>query len=171
MGNVRPVAPAPLDPARHDTAAFSCGDEQLDTWLRAYASQNERRDAARTFVIADEADRVLGYYTLVAAQLDHAGATAAVRRGMSKRFPIPVVLLARLAIDGSQQGQGFGTALLADAMRRAVRAADEVGIRAVLVDAIDNRAAAFYERFGFEPLAGDPLTLMATVAQLRAAGA
>jgi GNAT superfamily N-acetyltransferase len=165
------VAPVPLDPARHDTAGFACGDERLDTWLRAYASQNERRDAARTFVIADKADRVLGYYTLVAAQLDHAGATAAVRRGMSKRFPIPVVLLARLAIDGSQQGRGLGAALLADAMRRAVRAADEVGIRAVLVDAIDDRAAAFYERFGFEPLAGDPLTLMATVAQMRAAGA
>lgn len=166
---MRPAAPASLDPARHDTTEFSCGDERLDMWLRAYASLNERRDAARTFVIADEADRVLGYYTLVAARLDHVGATAAVRRGMSKRFPIPVVLLARLAIDGPQQGRGVGAALLADAMRRAVRAADEVGIRAVLVDAVDARAAAFYARFGFEPLPGDPLTLMATIAQLRAA--
>jgi GNAT superfamily N-acetyltransferase len=171
LGDVRPAAPAPLDPARHDAAGFACGDERLDTWLRAYASQNERRDAARTFVIADAADRVLGYYTLVAAQLNHAGATAAVRRGTSKRFPIPVVLLARLAIDGSQQGRGLGAALLADAMRRAVRAADEVGIRAVLVDAINDRAATFYQRFGFEPLPGDPLTLMATVARLRTSGA
>jgi GNAT superfamily N-acetyltransferase len=168
---VRPAAPAPLDPARHNTASFTCGDERLDTWLRAYASQNERRDAARTFVVADEADRVLGYYTLVAAQLDHADATAAVRKGMSKRFPIPVVLLARLAIDRSQQGRGLGAALLADATRRAVRAADEVGIRAILVDAVDARAAAFYVRFGFEPLPGDPLLLMATIVQLRAAGA
>lgn len=90
---------------------------------------------------------------------------------MSKRFPIPVVLLARLAIDSSRQGRGLGAALLADAMRRAVRAAGEVGIRAVLLDAIDDRAAAFCARFGFEPLADDPLTLMATVAQLRSAGA
>ena len=168
---MRPAAPAPVDPARHHTTEFSCGDQRLDTWLRAYASQNERRDAARTFVIADEANRVLGYYTLVAAQLDRAGATAAVRRGMSKRFPIPVVLLARLAIDGPQQGRRLGAALLADAMRRAGRAADEVGIRAVLVDAVDDHAAAFYARFGSEPLPGDPLTLMAPVAQLRAAGA
>lgn len=168
---MRLAAPAPLDPVRHDTAGFTCGDERLDTWLRAYASQSDRRDAARTFVIADEAGRVLGYCTLVAAQLDHTGATAAVRRGMSKRFPIPVVLLARLAIDGSRQGRGLGAALLADAMRRAVRAADEVGIRAVIVDAIDDRAAAFYVRFGFESLPGGPLTLMATVAQLRKAGA
>ncbi|WP_354700811.1 acetyltransferase [Paraconexibacter sp. AEG42_29] len=83
--------------------------------------------------------------------------------GESKRFPISAVLLARLAVDRPHQGTGLGAALLADAMRRAVRAADEVGIRAILI-------AAFYRRFGFEPLSGDDLTLMATIAQVRNAG-
>lgn len=162
-------APEPLDPARHVLDEFACGVDRLDTWLRAYAGQGQRRDAARTFVVADTRHRVRGYYTLVAAQLAHADATPDVRRGMSKRFPIPVVLLARLAVDRSQQGKGLGAALLADAMRRAVGAAEQVGIRAVLVDAIDENAAAFYRRFGFAALTPDGLTLMATAAQLRAA--
>lgn len=162
-------SPAPLDPSRHRTDEFACGVERLDAWLRAYAGQGQKRDAARTFVVADEAERVVAYYTLVAAQLEHSTATDAVRRGMSKRFPIPVVLLARLAVDRSQQGTGLGGALLADAMRRSVRAADEVGIRAVVVDALDESAAGFYRRFGFEALAPNGLTLMAPVAQLRSA--
>ena len=165
--NLRP--PEPLDPARHALQEFSCGDARLDTWLRAYAGQGQKRDAARTFVLATADDRVVGYYTLVAAQLEHGQATDAVRRGLSKHFPIPVVLLARLAIDARRQGVGLGAALLADALRRAVRAADEVGIRAVLVDAIDASAASFYARFGFEALTSDGPTLMATVAQLRTA--
>lgn len=162
-------APEPLDPARHVLDEFVCGVERLDTWLRAYAGQGQRRDAARTFVVADGRHRVRGYYTLVAAQLAHADATTEVRRGMSKHFPIPVVVLARLAVDRSQQRKGLGAALLADAMRRAVAAAEDVGIRAVLVDATDGSAAAFYRRFGFAALAPDGLTLMASVAQLRAA--
>lgn len=165
--NLRP--PAPLDPSRHRTDEFACGVERLDAWLRAYAGQGQKRDASRTYVVADDDDRVLGYYTLVAAQLDHAAATDAVRRGMSKRFPIPVVLLARLAVDRSVQGGGLGGALLADAMRRSLRAAEEVGIRAVIVEALDESAAAFYRRFGFHSLEGDTLLLMATVAHLRAA--
>ncbi len=162
--------PAPLDPSRHRTDEFDSGVERLDTWLRAYAGQGQKRDAARTFVVADDVDRVVAYYTLVAAQFEHAAATDAVRRGMSWRFPIPVVLLARLAVDQSRQGSGVGAALLADAMRRSIRAADEVGIRAVIVDALDESAAAFYRRFGFDALATDELLLMATVEQLRTAG-
>jgi predicted N-acetyltransferase YhbS len=88
---------------------------------------------------------------------------------MSKRFPIPVVLLARLAIDLRHQGRGLGAALLADAMRRTARAAEDVGVRAVLIDALDEPAATFCRRFGFEPLADDGLTRMAPIAQLRAA--
>lgn len=166
-----PGAPEPLDQARHHLDDFDCGTERLDTWLRAYAGRGQRRDASRTFVVADAHDRVVGYYTLVAAQLDHHGATPDVARGLSTHFPIPVVLLARLAVDRSCQGRGLGAALLADAMRRTVRAADEVGIRAVFVDALDSKAAAFYRRYGFAALTPDGLTLMATVAQLRTAGA
>lgn len=164
-------APAPLDPSHHRTDEFACGVERLDTWLRAYAGQGQMRDASRTFVVAEDGGGVVAYYTLVAAQLDHSAATDAVRQGMSKHFPIPVALFARLAVDRTRHGSGLGGALLADAMRRSVRAADEVGIRAVIVDALDDSAAAFYRRFGFEALAPDGLLLMSTVAQLRAAGA
>ena len=101
--------------------------------------------------------------------MDAEEATSEVRRGMSQHFPIPVVLLARLAVDDRRHGEGIGAALLADAMRRAVRAADEVGIRAVVVDAIDERAAQFYRRFGFEALEGEGQRLMTTVVRLRAA--
>lgn len=162
-------APEPFDPDRHQVDTFTSGQPRLDTWLRAYASQSRRRDAARTFAVTDAQHRAVGYYTLVAAQVDHAGATQPVRKRMSKHFPIPVVLLARLAITQEHQGRGLGAALLADAMRRAVRAAEEVGIRAVLVDAIDDQAAAFHQRFGFTPLTTDPLTLTATISQLRKA--
>lgn len=161
--------PAPFDPATHRVDGFSCGIERLDTWLRAYAGQGQRRDAARTYVAADTDGRVAGYYTLVAAQVGLRRTTSDVQRGMSKRFPIPVVLLARLAVDDQRKGIGLGAALLADAMRRTVRVADEVGIRAVMVDAVDDDAAAFYARFGFEAVEDEPLTLMATVAAIRQA--
>lgn len=169
MGGVKLPPPAPLDRSHH-VESFRCGQTRLDTWLRASAGQAQRRDASRTYVVADETNRVLGFYTLVAGQVSVEAATSDVRRGMSKHFPIPVVVLARLAVDGRHHGEGLGAALLADAMRRAVRAAEAVGIRAVVVDAIDERAAGFYRRYGFEALEANELTLMATVATLRTAG-
>lgn len=162
-------APEPLDRQRHLTDRFDCGRPQLDAWLKASAGQAQRRDAGRTFVVARSDGSIAGFYTLVAGQVDVEQATDAVRRGMSRHFPIPVVILARLAVARSAQGEGLGRALLADASRRAVRAADDVGIRAVIVDALDDHAAAFYGRFGFAALPGDARRLMATVAQLRAA--
>lgn len=158
--------PAPLDRSRHLTEQFRSGQTRLDTWLRASAGQAERRDASRTYVIADDSSQVVGFYTLVAGQVDVEEATSEVRRGMSQHFPIPVVLLARLAVDERLQDKGVGAALLADAMRRAVRAAEEIRVRAVVVDA---GAARFYRRFGFEALGTDGLRLMATVSKLRAA--
>jgi hypothetical protein len=96
------------DAARHDTTGFSCGNELLDRWLIRYARQNERRDAARTFIAATDDRTVYGYYTLVAGQLEHDEATPQARRGLSRHFPIPVAILARLAIHSSRQGQGLG---------------------------------------------------------------
>jgi predicted N-acetyltransferase YhbS len=158
------------DAARHDVTGFSCGNEPLDRWLVRYAGQNQRRDAARTFVAATDDRHVYGYYTLVAGQLDHHEATPETRRGLSQRFPIPVAILARLAVDVSRQEQGIGAALLNDALARGVRAAEQVAVRAVVVHAVDDNAAAFYERFGFRALAGTPRTLMVTLAALRDAG-
>lgn len=148
-------ATEPFDRVRHRVDAFACGDESLDRWLRAYAGQGQRRDASRTFVTAATDGAVAGYFTLVAAEVQHAGATEKVRRGMSRHFPVPVALLARLAVDQRRQGAGVGRSLLLDALERVLRASDELAIRAVTVDAVDERAASFYSHFGFEssPLA------------------
>lgn len=158
------------DPTGHEVADFACGEESLDRWLQRYAGQGERRDATRTFVATDGGRVVRGYYTLVVGQLEHAEATEAVRKGLSRHFPIPVAILARLAVEERSQGKGLGPSLLNDAVERICRAAQEVAVRAVVVHAIDEQAAAFYERFGFRGLSAAPRTLMVTLAELRQAG-
>jgi GNAT superfamily N-acetyltransferase len=160
-------ATAPFDRHAHHVNEFSCGEETLDRWLRAYAGQSQRRDAARTFVTTDQEGRVAGYYTLVAAQIEHEQATADVRRGLSKHFPIPVALIARLAVVAQHQGVGLGRSLLLDALQRALRASDELAIRAVTVDALSDDAATFYEKFGFEPSHLTPDTLMVSLQAVR----
>ena len=95
------------DPAAHEVADFACGEEPLDRWLHRYAGQGERRDATRTFVATDAQGAVRGYYTLVAGQLEHVEATEGVRKGLSRHFPIPVAILARLAVDERSQGKGL----------------------------------------------------------------
>lgn len=144
-------ATTPFDRRAHRVETFSCGEESLDRWLRAYAGQSQHRDAARTFVTAEPDGTVAGYYTLVAAQVEHGQATAGVRRGLSRHFPIPVALLARLAVATPHQGAGVGRSLLLDALQRLLRASDELAIRAVTVDALHERASSFYRAFGFEP--------------------
>jgi GNAT superfamily N-acetyltransferase len=158
------------DPAAHEVMDFTCGEESLDRWLHRYAGQGERRDATRTFVATNEQGTVCGYYTLVAGQLEHAEATEAVRKGLSRHFPIPVAILARLAVDERSQGQGLGASLLNDALERVCRAAQEVAVRAVVVHAINRAAAGFYERFGFRSLSEAPRSLMVTLAELNEAG-
>jgi GNAT superfamily N-acetyltransferase len=157
-------------PAAHQIADFACGEESLDRWLHRYEGQGERRDATRTFVTTDGSGTVRGYYTLVAGQLEHVEATETVRKGLSRRFPIPVAILARLAVEGPSQGQGLGASLLNDAFERICRAAQEVAVRAVVVHAIDEAAAGFYARFGFRSLSTAPRTLMVTLAELKEAG-
>lgn len=159
-----------FDPAAHAVADFACGEESLDRWLHRYAGQGERRDATRTFVAADEQGTVWGYYTLVAGQLEHVEATEAVRKGLSRHFPIPVAILARLAVDESSQGQGLGASLLNDALERICRAAQEVAVRAAVVHAINHAAIGFYERFGFRGLSQVPRSLMVTLVELSEAG-
>jgi GNAT superfamily N-acetyltransferase len=158
------------DPARHDSSTFNCGDELLDRWLIRYAGQNQRRDAARTFVAATGDHAVYGYYTLLAGELGHSQATPQTSRGLSRHFPIPVAIIARLAVDSRRQGQGLGAALIHDALVRVCRASEQVAVRAVVVHAVDENAAAFYQRFGFQALSATPRTLMVTLAALRAAG-
>ncbi len=165
MSEPRPVEP--LDPKRHHVKEFRCGQPTLDRWLQAYAGQSERRDVARTFVATDSELKVVGYYTLVAGHVEHPATSPRVRSGVSRHFPIPICLIARLAVDQSWQGRGLGSDLLRDALRRTLAASDQIGIRAVVVDGIDAEAANFYRRHGFEPASEDGLTLMVPIAAVR----
>lgn len=141
-------SPEPLD-VRHRLEGFACGQVTLDLWLVRHARQAQASGSARTFVACDE-DRVAGYYSLTVGQVDQADAPPRISQGMG-RFPVPVVILARLAVAQESQGQGIGAALLRDAIRRTLTIADQAGIRALLTHPIDAAAAHFYQRFGFEP--------------------
>jgi GNAT superfamily N-acetyltransferase len=153
-----PSAPEPIA-GYHQTAAFDCGEEALNAYLRRFAVGNHQAGFARTFVTCDPGKTVLGYYTLTAGQLLHEKADERLAKGAA-RHPIPVAVLARLAVDKTVQGRRLGQSLLLDAIRRVLNAADALGVRALLVHAKDERAADFYRRkAGFEPLPGDPLAL------------
>lgn len=158
-----------LDPSRHRVEGFDCGEPALDRWLKESAGQAQRRDAARTFVVCGPAREVAGYYTLVVGQVEHVEAPSAVRHGLSRHFPIPVCILARLAVSRRWQRQGVGSDLLLDALRRVDRAAEQVGIRAVLVHAVNAEAACFYRAYGFEAATSDGLTLMVPLVAVRRA--
>lgn len=139
--------PVPLT-AAHDTASFSCGVGSLDEWLVRRALTNQSSGASRTYVLLGDG-AVIGYYALASGSVAAEVAPGGVRRNMPD--PIPVMLLGRLAIDLRYQGQKLGLALLRDAVHRTLAAADIAGIRALLVQAIDDRAAAFYRRARFVP--------------------
>lgn len=160
-------ATTPFNRKVHRVEQFSCGESSLDRWLIAYSGQNQKRDAARTFVTTEPDGNVAGYYTLVAAQVEHEQATSTVRKGLSRHFPIPVALIARLAVTAQHQGAGLGRSLLLDALQRILRASDQLAIRAVTVDALNDRAASFYRRFGFEPSPLAPHTLMVALDAVR----
>lgn len=156
--------PEPLA-AHHDTTAFACGVESLDRWLQQRALKNQASGASRTFVVC-EGRRVVAYYALTSSAVATAAATGRLRRNMPD--PIPVVVLGRLAIDQSLQGSGLGRALVRDACLRVMAAADAVGIRGMVVHALSATAQVFYEQLGFESSPVDSMTLMATIADLRA---
>ncbi len=160
----RHAPPAAFDSTRQRSDSFRCGHPAPDAWLQVYAGQNESRNAARTFVTVDgETTEIVGYYTLVASSLALAEATSDVARSLAPRFPVPVVLIARLAVDERHQGVGLGGALLRDAVTRTLRASEHVGVHAIVVDAISAAAAAFYRRFGFAGLTDDDARLMVTL--------
>ncbi len=151
--------------SKHDTSGFDCGVDSLNDWLKLRALKNQVSGASRTFVVC-QAQQVVAYYALASSAVAVESATGRVRRNMPN--PIPVVVLGRLAIDQSQQGKGLGRALVRDACVRILAAADAIGIRAVLVHALSTDAKAFYEQVGFEPSPLDPMTLMATLADIQA---
>lgn len=161
---------SPVEPLNktHDLSRFDCGThESLNLWLRKHALQNQTNDSARTYVV-HRANSVVGYYSITAGSIAKESATSRAAQGLAKH-PIPIALLARLAVHRDEQGAGIGMALLKDALIRIENAADILGIRAVLVHAIDQQARAFYTRFDFEPCPGDDLHLMLLMKDLRRA--
>jgi GNAT superfamily N-acetyltransferase len=161
-------APEALAPG-HDVEDFDCGVGSLNVWLTRHAAQAAAVGSARTFVVVDaEQQRVVGYHALTTASIAHEQATARAATGMP-RHPIPAAVLARLAVDVSVQSRGIGAWLLRDAMLRTLSASKSVGIRVLLVHALDADARRFYERHGFEASPTDPLNLQMLIKDLRAA--
>ena len=159
------LQPAPLA-SHHEIDSFNSGVESLDTWLKRRAMRNQSTGASRTFVVCEQ-QVVIAYYALASSAVSVEAASSRLRRNMPD--PIPVVVLGRLAVDQKFHGKGCGRALVRDAGYRVLRAADTIGIRGLIVHALSVEAKAFYERVGFEPSPIDAMTLMMTLADLRAA--
>jgi GNAT superfamily N-acetyltransferase len=142
---------------QHDRAAFSCGIEALDRYLQHQASQDVRRSVAAVFVLHDpETDAVAGYYTLSATSIEPTELPDDLRRRMPRYASLPAVLLGRLAVDRRYQGQRLGATLLFDALERALIQSSQIAAMAVVVDAKDDSAISFYERYGFQRFAFYP---------------
>ena len=154
---IKVTAPALLTEG-HDLEPFDSGNVVLDDWLRRRALKNQHLNASRTFVICLEGTmRVVGYYSIATGSVSHVDLSRSLRQNMPD--PVPVVLLGRLAVDVTTQGNKFGKWLLNDAMIRVSNLADQVGIKAIMVHAIDEQAKAFYDYFGFvqSPVAANTL--------------
>lgn len=155
--------------ADHDRAGFSCGHESLDRFLTQFAGQNQKTGVSRTFVACKPGETIVrGYYSLAAGSVLFQNLTDSQRNRLPK-YPFPVAHLGRLAVGTGAQGQGLGSHLLIDALRRVSRADRDLGIHAIEVVAIDDAAKGFYLKYGFAELADDPHHLflsMKTVRQL-----
>jgi len=151
--------PVPLD-ACHRIESFDCGKPALNDWLINHARQAQASGSAKTFVVTD-GERVAGYFSLTVGQIDTLEAPERVRKGMGQ-YPVPVIILARLAVTLEDRDRGIGRGMLQDAIRRTLLIAEQAGIRAMLTHPMDADAARFYERFGFlpSPLREDQLLLL-----------
>jgi GNAT superfamily N-acetyltransferase len=158
------TAPEPLAP-HHRLDGFSCGEPPLDDWLKRRANANQISGASRTFVVC-ETGVVIAYYAVASGAVSVAPTPGRFRRNMPD--PIPIAVLARLAVAQSHHRRGIGRALFQDAARRVINAADAIGIRGLIVHALSDAAVAFYRHLGFDPSPLDPMTLMITLADLRA---
>jgi predicted N-acetyltransferase YhbS len=149
----------------HIVEAFNCGYEDLNRFISRFALINQSSGSAQTYVaVVDE--KVVGYYSLAVGAVAHSEAPARMTKGLA-RHPIPVMLLARLAVDNEVKSKGLGATLLQDALARTIQASDIAGIRAVIVHAKDNNAKNFYEHFDFDPCPTDPYHLYLLIKDLR----
>ncbi len=145
----------------HDRASFGCGEESLDVFLHRFARQNMARGVGVTYVAVEEEApaRILGYYTLSSSAIARQDVPDSAETARLPRYPVPAALIGRLAVETGAQGRGLGLLLMLDALARVVRISGEMGIHAVEVVALHERARAFYERLGFVSLQDDPLHL------------
>jgi GNAT superfamily N-acetyltransferase len=158
------TAPEPLDP-KHKIDLFDCGEVTLNNWLKERALKSESSGAARTYVVCSD-NRVVGYYCLSTGSVMRSQAPSKIRRNMPD--PIPAIVVGRLAVDRNHQGQGLGKALIKDAVLRSLQASEIVGIRAILVHALNEKAKQFYtDQCGFLPSSLYPLTLMLTLSEAK----
>jgi GNAT superfamily N-acetyltransferase len=154
--------------AWHSIEDFQCGVRSLDDWLRKHALQSHRSGGSRVFVTTETAPDIVGYYALAAGAVMPRDASARLARGLAANQPVPVILLGRLAVDARHQGRHLGRSLLLDAMTRVLQAGELIGIRALLVHAIDERTREWYTQFGFERSPTHPLHLILLIKDLRA---
>lgn len=150
-------APRPLS-AEHRFDGFGCGEASLDEWLRRRALPNQTTGASRTFVVTDESNRVVAYYAMATGAVTHREASGRIRRNMPD--PVPVMVLARLAVDQRFHGHKLGAAMLQDAVQRTLAVAQTAGIRALLVHALNESSRQFYMHYGFESSPANPMTMM-----------
>jgi GNAT superfamily N-acetyltransferase len=150
--------PEPLT-AELDTSDFCSGKSALDDWLKKYALQAASSGTARTFVVVNRKQQIVAYYSLSMGQIAQQEGTDRIRKGTG-RHPIPVIVLARLAVDKDLQGRGLGKAMLRDAVMRCANISGEVAFRAIITHPLDDEARKFYEKFGFEPSPIAPNQLM-----------
>ncbi len=147
-----------------DLAAFSCAKPLLDQWLQKHALKNENSGASRTYVVA-KGRQVIAWYSIAAGAVVRINTPGPISRNMPA--PIPVMILGRLAVAVDYQGQGFGSAMVRDAVKRTLIAANITGIRALMVHALDEEAFAFYQKIGFIPSPSQPLTLFLGIQGIR----
>jgi GNAT superfamily N-acetyltransferase len=151
----------------HDVEQFTCGQPELDRFLIRHALQAQQSNSSQTYVAVND-NEIVGFYTIVAGEIQHARAPERVVKGMS-RHPIPLLVLARLAVHTKAQGRGIGSGLLLDALGRTLQVADMIGVRALAVHAKDDQAAAFYRHFGFMPSPIDARHLFMIIKDIRLA--
>jgi GNAT superfamily N-acetyltransferase len=153
--------------ATDDLTGFDCGVAALDEWLKRFAHSDQRGGASVTYLL-ERGRQIVGFYTVAPHAIESAEADLRLGAGLPRLRPIPVILLARFALDRSEQGVGLGADLLRDALARCAAAADDIGGRAVLVHAKDDAAVGFYRRYGFQPLPENPNHLYVLMKDLRA---
>jgi len=164
MGEISGLLPPEPLADHHDFGDFCYGERSLDDWLRRRARANHVSGASRTYVVCEDT-LVIGYYALASGVITVESAPGRFKRNMPN--PIPVAVLARLAVDQNWQGLGVGRALFRDAARRVAHAADAIGIRGIVVHAISEQAKKFYMTLGFDPSPSEPMTLMITLSDVR----